>query len=131
MVGRVFSGVGYSIGAFVRGLFRGFRDECLESCPTSSFSDSQVTHAHDLAGILDGCKPLTDDITRSGKNVTCWALKNGKGEHARLLVETATGVASRPWCINAIKEACVFCSKCVPYIIFEATHNLLGCKFIT
>lgn len=114
---KIFKGrlVEFAVGDFVSGFLKGSRDEIV-----TKFTNEEVTLASDMAKQLDGCKPWDNHLELSTLKLLKTALSKKDPDLARNVIDSGVKETAAPWCIDALKMACVFVCTKAPTIIKES-----------
>ena len=106
---------GVNCRRFGEGFFDGAKDELKET-----FTNNEISIAHDTAKRLEPCHPWTDHLPPDGIQSVQKALNAGKGEVARAAIEVSKKPGANKECIEALLTAVIMCASGAPDILWRA-----------
>jgi hypothetical protein len=107
--------LGNQVGRFLSGVFAGSVDETVRT-----FSNRDVSLAHDLVRNLVECEPWSDHITPTGVSALERAIKKRDALRARSIVDIMQTEDASSYCIDVLKSAAVMAAAGAPDILLEA-----------
>ena len=90
---------------------------------SATFTDSEVTIAHDMANQLEKCKPWKNHLDETAIKLFRKAVNTGDSELSRSIIEAGSKKdTAAPWCLDPFKTVAVQVCRQFPSIIKDNLH---------